>query len=103
MATHADDALRLLGDADDHERRVLGGFEYSANQVVLHTDERLLPANREPGRRGTSTRPTAACRADALTMTYHMNRLQSIPGPVEYCVSLNPGDKVASGPGDPRA
>ena len=65
------------------------------NRVVLHTDESVLPGER-PGtclveRRARST---AASPGDALTMTYDMNRLQSIPGPVQYCVSVNPGDAI---------
>ena len=105
MATHADDALRPAG----RRRRIASGRVLGRLRVLDATGSSctpttsVLPATRAAGRRGTST--TADCRrpGDALTMTYHMNRLQSLPGPVEYCVSVNPGDRDPAGPRDPRA
>ena len=38
FACHSDQALRLLADASDAEREVLGAIRYQRNDVVLHTD-----------------------------------------------------------------
>ena len=94
MATHADDALGVLHDADARERAALECFAYSSNQVVLHTDTRLLP--RQPAAWASWNVDQGDCGqpGEALTMTYHMNRLQAIPGPVQYCVSINPDDRL---------
>jgi len=98
MATHADDALRLLSDADLRERTALSGFDYSANSVVLHTDRGILPQRRPAWASWNVDTVDCALRGGALTMTYDMNRLQSLAGPVHYLVSLNAEDRL-----DPKA
>jgi uncharacterized protein len=94
MATHADVALALLNDADKAERKALGHFEYTTNQVVLHTDESVLPHHLRA--RGSWNVDTADCErpADQLTMSYWMNNLQRLETGTQYITSVNPGDRI---------
>jgi predicted NAD/FAD-binding protein len=93
LACHADQALALLADPTDREREVLAAFPYQRNEVVLHTDERVLPRRR----RAWASWNYHVRRADepAATVTYLMNRLQGLEAPSAYCVTLNESDLVA--------
>ncbi len=87
MATHSDQALALLADPSDEERTVLGAIRYQENEVVLHTDRSLLPKRRlawASWNYHLSDKPT-----NRVAVTYHMNTLQSLRAPCEFCVTLN--------------
>jgi len=92
LATHSDQALALLADASDHERKILGAIPYQQNEAVLHTDVRLLPRRRHAWASWNyHWQPEPASRA---TVTYHMNRLQSLQADREFCVTLNRTDAI---------
>ncbi|GAA3743953.1 putative NAD/FAD-binding protein [Spinactinospora alkalitolerans] len=94
IATHADQALRLLERPSDAQRRVLGAFGYSRNPTLLHTDPSLLP--RAAAARASWNHRLQSCSASAETVrvSYHMNRLQGLDARSDYVVSLNSADAV---------
>lgn len=87
LACHSDQALALLADADGCERAILGAIPYQANEVVLHTDARLLPRQRKAWAAWNAWLPRDA--AQACTVSYCMNVLQSIESPEPFVVTLN--------------
>jgi len=78
MATHADEAARLLVDADSSERAFLGAFRYQRNHGVLHTDESVMPARTDHWASWNFEREGGSLDASPVCVTYHLNRLQGL-------------------------
>ena len=87
LACHSDQALALLADADPRETEILGAIPYQPNDVVLHTDARLLPRNRKAWAAWNAHVPRDP--ADVCTVSYCMNLLQGIDAPQPLVVTLN--------------
>jgi predicted NAD/FAD-binding protein len=94
MACHAPEALALLESPSIPERQILGSLQTSANSVKLHTDSWILPRRQ---RARASWNYHLMKEANSVTVTYHMNRLQSLDTPEDYCVTLNDGGAVNDG------
>jgi predicted NAD/FAD-binding protein len=87
LACHSDEALALLADADAREREILGAIGFRHNDVVLHTDARLLPRRRRAWAAWNAFVP--AQRDEHCTVSYCMNLLQGIASPRPFVVTLN--------------
>lgn len=85
FACHGDQVLPLLAQPTEAEREVLGCFTTSRNETCLHTDSQLLP--RRPAARASWNYLLG--HSGKVTVTYHMNRLQSLKTEEDYCVTLN--------------
>jgi predicted NAD/FAD-binding protein len=90
FACHRDQVLPMLADASDAERDVLQHFRNSSNETVLHSDSSLLP--RRPAARASWNYRLGA--SGQVSLTYHMNRLQSLNVAEDYCVTLNATDQI---------
>ncbi len=94
IATHADDALALLTDPTDDELRVLGAFEYSRNETLLHRDDSQLPSATAARSSWNYRMDDCAQRSDRTAVTYWMNRLQGIESADPFLVTLNASERI---------
>jgi predicted NAD/FAD-binding protein len=93
LATHSDQALEMLGeDATDREHELLGAIPYQPNEAVLHTDASLLPRRRRAW--ASWNYHLLADPPGKTTVTYHMNRLQSLQTAEQFCVTLNRSEAI---------
>ncbi len=92
VATHSDQALRLLEDPSPVEREVLGAIPYQTNDAVLHTDSSLLPRKR---RAWAAWNYHIPCEEQAqVSVTYNMNILRGLNAPETFCVTLNDNGRI---------
>ena len=93
FACHGDQVLPLLALPTETERNVLASFTTTRNETCLHTDTALLP------KRAAARASWNYLLGDAgkVTVTYHMNRLQSLMTSTDYCVTLNSDGAIDGG------
>jgi predicted NAD/FAD-binding protein len=91
VATHADQALAILGDAaSQDERRILSAFRYQENRAVLHRDPALMPRRRRVWASWNYLGEGDAETTRRVAVSYWMNRLQRLDTTRDVFVTLNP-------------
>lgn len=90
IATHADQALRLLEQPSAREKELLGAWRYSRNQTVLHTDVSVMPPSKRAWASWNYTRHLDSKDDSPVTVSYDMTRLQKLKTRKPYFVTLNP-------------
>lgn len=96
FACHSDQALAMLDNPTQAESDILGAIPYQMNEVVLHTDRRLMPKRKLAWAAWNYHIPQRL--SEYAMVTYHMNALQNINNPAEdFMVTLNRTAEIAPG------
>jgi len=95
FACHTDESLGLLADATDVERSALSAIKYQRNLAILHKDPRFMPKRRRCWA-AWNYHASGDGPEPAVTLTYWMNKLQSIDERYPLFVTLNPATEVAA-------
>ena len=94
FASHADETLKLLADADEKECALLGQFKYQPNSALLHTDASVMPKTKLCWSSWNYRIDRAADGKTSPSTIYWMNRLQGVSDRQNYFVSINGENSV---------
>jgi predicted NAD/FAD-binding protein len=94
IATHPDQALRILERPTRDQSDVLGAISYTRNPTILHTDGSVLPRAARAQASWNYHLRSCAVEPSAVHVSYNVNRLQRLDSPQQYVVTLNGDDEV---------
>ena len=94
IASHSDQALRMLDDPTKDELKVLGAIPYQKNEAILHTDSSILPRKKLAW--AAWNYHILKEKSDRVALTYNMNILQGITSKHTFCVTLNNSEAIDS-------
>ena len=89
FASHADETLKMLADADAQERALLGEFKYQSNTALLHTDASVMPKIKLCWASWNYRIDRTADGKISPSTIYWMNSLQGVSERQNYFVSIN--------------
>ncbi|MBP6157109.1 MAG: FAD-dependent oxidoreductase, partial [Polaromonas sp.] len=91
LATHSDQALKILSEPSLEQQSVLSAIPYQRNTAVLHTDTSVLPKNTKAWAAWNYERATVkGLEGQQVCLHYLLNKLQPLPWQQAVMVSLNP-------------
>jgi predicted NAD/FAD-binding protein len=90
IATHADQALKILQSPSNVERNILSSFEYTTNKAYLHSDLNMMPKNKKAWSSWNFIKNNKDNHN--FTLTYWMNNLQKLKTNNNYFVTINPNE-----------
>ncbi|MGI9452605.1 MAG: NAD(P)/FAD-dependent oxidoreductase [Geminicoccaceae bacterium] len=90
LACHADQALAMIETPTLSEHEILGAFDYQENRAVVHSDPGLMPKRQAVWSSWNYLASSTKSRDVSVSVTYWLNRLQSLSSEHLALVSLNP-------------
>ena len=94
LASHADESLKIISDITNKEREILSNFKYKPNKAVIHSDENLMPLNKNAWCSwNSSLNPD---NKEQSSVTYWLNQLQNLKTDKNIFLTINPLVEIAS-------
>ena len=92
LASHADEALNIIEKPSEEEKKILQNFSYRENLAVIHTDETVMPKNKNAWSSWNSI--VSGGKDSKNSLTYWLNLLQNLKCDQNIFLSLNPFLKI---------
>jgi predicted NAD/FAD-binding protein len=93
FACHGDEALQLLKNPNADEQRLLSNFKYQPNRAIIHTDEAVMPKNKNVWS-SWNYRIAKKDGVEIPSTIYWMNSLQGCSEKKNYFVSINSNGNI---------